>query len=167
MSRDDDVAAVDKALTRIGRAANSRRAARQRSRVSGVDLLPTAVATLAAVHRLAPVRLTEIAADIELEPSRVSKEVSRLLDAGLIEQSPDPTDRRALLLTITEAGADAWTRYRAAVDQQLERLLAGWNNRDLQRLATLLTRLAEDVGANDEGEQWQTPKPARPLFSDT
>jgi DNA-binding MarR family transcriptional regulator len=146
MSREDDVDALDRALTRIGRVANSRRAARQRSRMSGVDLLPTAVATLASVYRLGPVRLTDIAADIDLEPSRVSKEVNRLVDAGLVDQVTDPTDRRASLLTITDDGADAWKRYRAAVDEQLSRLVSEWTDRDLHQLAKLLTRLADTVG---------------------
>jgi DNA-binding MarR family transcriptional regulator len=149
MSREDDVAAVDRALTRIGRVANSRRAARHRSRMSGVDLLPTAVATLAAVYRLGPVRLTDVAAEMDLEPSRVSKEVNRLVDGGLVDQAPDPSDRRASLLTITDSGADAWKRYRAAVDEQLTALLADWNDRDLHKLATLLDRLATTVGGDD------------------
>ena len=149
MSRDDDVAAVDRALTRIGRVANSRRAARHRSRISGVDLLPTAVATLAAVYRLGPVRLTDVATEMDLEPSRVSKEVNRLVDAELVEQAPDPSDRRASLLTITDAGADAWKRYRSAVDEQLTKLLADWNDRDLHKLATMLDRLATTVGGDD------------------
>ena len=149
MSREDDVAAVDRALTRIGRVANSRRAARQRSRMSGVDLLPTAVATLATVYRLGPLRLTDVAAAMDLEPSRVSKEVNRLVDARLVVQAPDPTDRRASLLTITEAGADAWIRYRAAVDEQLTKLLADWSDRDLHSLARMLDRLATTVGGDD------------------
>jgi DNA-binding MarR family transcriptional regulator len=145
MSRADDLAKVDVALTRIGRIANSRRAARERSRLSGVDLLPTAVWTLAAVNRLGPVRLTELAAEMELEPSRVSKEVNRLVDAGLVAQETDTSDRRAIQITATDKGADAWRRYRKAVDQQLARTLDSWSDRDLNQLSSLLTRLSAAV----------------------
>src|SRR5437764_11388685 len=145
MSRADDLAKVDVALTRVARIANSRRAARERSRLSGVDLLPTAVWTLAAVNRLGPVRLTDLANDMELEPSRISKEINRLAEAGLVEQQTDEADRRAIRITATEKGSDAWNRYRKAVDQQLARTLDSWSDRDITKLAALLTRLSAAV----------------------
>jgi DNA-binding MarR family transcriptional regulator len=145
MSRADDLSRVDAALTRVGRVANSRRAARYRSQLSGVDLLPTAVATLACIFRIGPARLTDVSAQLELEPSRVSKEVNRLVEAGLVTQEPDARDRRAVLLTVTEEGADAWRRYRKATDKQLARTLEEWTDDDLHQLATLLARLAQAV----------------------
>jgi len=145
MSRADDLAGVDAALTRISRVANSRRAARYRSQLSGVDLLPTAVATLAAVVRVGPARLTDVSAHLELEPSRVSKEVNRLVEAGFVTQQPDPSDRRAVLLTVTDEGADAWRRYRKATDKQLARTLDDWSDDDLHHLAEQLRRLSAAV----------------------
>ena len=145
MSRADDLAGVDAALTRISRVANSRRAARYRSQLSGVDLLPTAVATLAAVVRVGPARLTDVSAHLELEPSRVSKEVNRLVEAGFVTQAPDPSDRRAVLLTVTDEGADAWRRYRKATDKQLARTLDDWSDDDLHHLAEQLRRLSAAV----------------------
>jgi DNA-binding MarR family transcriptional regulator len=145
MSRADDLAGVDAALTRISRVANSRRAARYRSQLSGVDLLPTAVATLAAVVRVGPARLTDVSAHLELEPSRVSKEVNRLVEAGFVTQQPDPSDRRAVLLTVTDEGADAWKRYRKATDKQLARTLDDWSDDDLHHLADQLRRLSAAV----------------------
>lgn len=145
MSRSDDLRAVDAGLTRVARVANSRRAARYRQELSGVDLLPTAVATLSTIFRVGPARLTDVAAALELEPSRVSKEVNRLVAAGLVAQTPDAADRRAVALAVTEEGADAWRRYRKATDQQLARTLREWSDDDLAQLAALLTRLAQAV----------------------
>jgi DNA-binding MarR family transcriptional regulator len=152
-SRRSDIAALDAALTRIGRVANSRRAAQLRSRLSGVDLLPTAVGALAAIFRLGPVRLTDVAGHLDLEPSRMSKEVNRLVDAGLVAPQTDPTDGRAVLLSVTDAGADAWARYRSTVDAQLTALLADWSDADVQQLAALLGRLAAAVHQEPHGEQ--------------
>jgi DNA-binding MarR family transcriptional regulator len=145
MSRQDDLAGVEAALSRIGRVANSRRAARYRAELSGVDLLPTAVATLATIFRVGPARLTDVSAQLELEPSRVSKEVNRLVDAGLVTQESDASDRRAVLLTVTDKGADAWRRYRKATDKQLAKTLVEWSDDDLQQLSTFLTRLSAAV----------------------
>ena len=149
MSREDDLDAVDAALTRIGRLANSRRVARYRSELSGVDLSPTTVATLAAVYRLGPARLTAVAGLVDLEPSRVSKEVTRLVDAGLVAQEPDSTDGRATLLACTAAGEDAFRRYRATADQILAERLGTWSDRDLARLADLLGRLASTLAGDN------------------
>ena len=149
-SRQRDIAALDVALTRIGRAANSRRAARLRSELSGVDLLPTAVGALAAVFRLGPVRLTDVATHLDLEPSRVSKEINRLVDAGLVDQRTDPADGRAVLLSVTAAGADAFRSYRATVDAQLDALLVDWTDTDVRQLAALLGRLAATVHRETE-----------------
>ncbi|MCU1483511.1 MAG: putative transcriptional regulator [Actinomycetia bacterium] len=145
MSRADDLAGVDAALTRISRVANSRRAARYRAQLSGVDLLPTGVATLAAIVGVGPARLTDVSAHLELEPSRVSKEVNRLVEAGFVTQQPDPSDRRAVLLTVTDEGADAWRRYRKATDKQLARTLDDWSDDDLHHLADQLRRLSAAV----------------------
>lgn len=145
MSRSDDLRAVDAGLTRVARVANSRRAARYRQELSGVDLLPTAVSTLATIVSIGPARLTDVAAALELEPSRISKEVNRLVAAGLVAQTPDAADRRAVALAVTEDGADAWRRYRKATDQQLARTLKEWSDDDLSQLASLLTRLAQAV----------------------
>ena len=144
-SRADALAEIDAALTRIGRMTNSRRAAQYRSQLSGVDLQPTTVRTLAAIYRHGPVRLTDVATHVDFEPSRVSKEVNRLVEAGLVAQQADATDGRAVLLTVTEAGAEAFTRYRATADQILADRLGGWPDGELERLAATLTSLAKSL----------------------
>ena len=147
MSRADDQAAVDTGLARIGRLTNSRRAARYRSKLSGVDLQPTTVATLGAIARLGPARLTTVSDAVDLEPSRASKEVTRLVEAGLVTQEPDPIDRRATLLVCTDKGVDAISRYRSAVDEILTERLATFSDRDLAAMASLLHRLADALAA--------------------
>jgi DNA-binding MarR family transcriptional regulator len=142
MGREANLRAVDAALTRIGRIANSRRAAGRRAHRSGVTLAPTAVATLAAVYRAGPARQSAIADHLELEPSRVSREVRTLVDAGLVTQQPDPDDGRAVVLAATASGREAFERYRRAADEILAESLHEWDERDLATLADLLTRLA-------------------------
>jgi DNA-binding MarR family transcriptional regulator len=146
VDRNDDLRLVDGALTRIGRIANSRRASAHRSRRSGVDLPPTAVATLSAIYRLGPTRLRTIAEHLELEPSRVSREVRRLVEDGLVAQREDPDDRRATSLVATRSGRAAFERYRAAADAILADAVADWSDADIRRLAKVLDRLADSLG---------------------
>lgn len=147
MDRAAALQTIDLALTRIGRVANSRRNASARAGRAGVQLSTTAVAALAAVYRHGPARLSVLADHLDLEPSRASKEMRRLLDAGLITQEPDPHDRRAAVLTVTKAGSAAFRRYRKAADEMLAEALADWSDRDLDRVARQIDRLAASLAS--------------------
>jgi len=147
-SRSDALANIDAALTRIGRMMNSRGFAQLRSQMSGVELQPTTVRTLATIDRLGPVRMTTVATHVDLEPSRVSKEVNRLVEAGLVAQEADVTDGRAVLLTVTEEGGDALERYRATADELLAARLEDWSDRQVKELATTLASLAEALAGD-------------------
>ena len=89
------------------------------------------------VDRLAPVRATEIAECTALDLSTVSRHLRGLEDAGLLSRSPDPDDRRAALLSVTEQGrqfvADA-VRARTAM---LAAATADWPEGDVAALASL------------------------------
>ena len=126
----------------IARAANSRRLAHRLEERSGVALGQLTVATLATIRSLGPARLTRVADELGYEPSRVSKEVQRLLAAGLVVQERDPSDKRASLLTITDEGIDVHRRYRRAADELVAEALDSWSDDDLQQLARFMTRLA-------------------------
>ena len=134
-------AEIEEGLTRIARIANSRRAARRMVERSGVDLPGLTMTTLADISRLQPVRLTTLAEAMGYEPSRVSKEVRRLLAAGLVEQERERHDRRAYQLRVTERGVDAHRRHRQAADELVAEALGSWSEHDLEAFACLLGRI--------------------------
>ena len=127
-------AEIEEGLTRIARVAYSRRAARRMVERSGVDLPALTMTTLADIHRLQPVRLTNLAEEMGYEPSRVSKEVRRLLVSGLVEQERERRDRRAYQLRVTERGVDAHRRHRQAADELVADALGSWSDDDLETL---------------------------------
>ena len=65
-----------------------------------------------------------------------------MIDAGLVVQTPDPDDRRATVLSVTKAGSAAFRRYRKAADELLAEALADWSDKDVDRAAVQLHRLA-------------------------
>ena len=146
MSRADDLATVDAALTRIGRAANSRRAAQTRAARAGLDLPAGAMNVLAAIYRGGPGRMVDVAARIDMEPSRVSKDVRRLHVAGYVEPRHDAADRRVAVLHITARGKRAFERYRRAADELLAELLEPWSDAQVRTAANVLQRLSDLVG---------------------
>ena len=89
-------------------------------------------------HRLRPTDLTDATM---LTSSGTTKRLDRLEQAGLITRAPDPDDRRATLITLTEAGhqlIDAVTE--AHLDNE-HNLLGALTADERRRLADLLRKL--------------------------
>src|SRR5580704_3291935 len=64
----------------------------------------TAAATLAAIERLGPQRLTALAAREGVTQPAMTQLITRLEDAGEVRRESDPEDGRVVLVTITDAG---------------------------------------------------------------
>lgn len=95
-----------------------------------------------------PARIGDLAARQRLATSTVSGLVSQMINAGLVARAVDPADRRASVVSLTEAGEQqlaAWTRaHEQRLDEALETL--GIADRDVVRAALpALFRLAEDL----------------------
>jgi DNA-binding MarR family transcriptional regulator len=59
---------------------------------------------LQSLERLGPSLVTELGADLDLLPSTASRLSDRLAEAGFITRRVSPTNRRATLLELTDAG---------------------------------------------------------------
>src|SRR3954452_19139932 len=59
------------------------------------------------VLRAGPRRITELAAEERVTQPAITLLVNRLADKGWVERTTDPTDRRAVLVSLTPAGEDA------------------------------------------------------------
>lgn len=59
---------------------------------------------LQSLERLGPSMVTELGDDLDLLPSTASRLSDRLAEAGLITRRVSPTNRRATLLELTDAG---------------------------------------------------------------
>jgi DNA-binding MarR family transcriptional regulator len=93
-----------------------------------------------------PSTLTELAACVGSRPTTVSGVLDRLERRGLVRRRPDPTDRRALRLQLTEDGAAAATRVRQALDDLEARLLGGLSSRTVAEFRRALAALTKGPG---------------------
>lgn len=97
------------------------------------------------VHEHGPLRLTDLAARACLDVSTVSRHVSALEAAGHLARTGDPDDRRATSIAVTDRGE---ALLRAALETRgrwLDDAVAAWSPEDRAALASLLSRLAEDL----------------------
>jgi DNA-binding MarR family transcriptional regulator len=90
-------------------------------------------------------RVTDLAACANLDASTVSRHVTQLHRAGLIERTPDPVDRRAQRVKLSEGGRQALTAAQQARLALVEQSLEGWDPQDLEHLDRLLTRFVADI----------------------
>lgn len=92
-------------------------------------------------------RLSDLAEAIHLDTSTVSRQVSHLVDLGMVRRSPDPDDGRAQLLALTDDGVDLLLRLRSSRDTWLATLLDDWADDDMARFTTYLERFADALEA--------------------
>jgi len=95
-------------------------------------------------------RVSDLAGQVGLDASTVSRQIKQLEDKGIVERTVDPADRRASLVQLSDEGR---TVMQAAFRRRFERIravLEPWSERDRAQLHKLLTRLAVDLReAND------------------
>ncbi|MGN7249077.1 MarR family winged helix-turn-helix transcriptional regulator [Janibacter anophelis] len=115
--------------------------------LSDHDLSPHEMRALrVAAERDAPPRLRDLAEALRIAPRSVTDVVDALEAKGYVTRQPDPTDRRASVVVVTEAGRAVRTAVHEArrrnVGDQLGALDAGQR----AALADALTALEERLG---------------------
>jgi DNA-binding MarR family transcriptional regulator len=87
-----------------------------------------------------PQRLGLLAQAFGLDPSTITRQVQALEHEHLVERRPDPTDRRASLLDLTDQGRAVLTETRARRREWLEAALDDWDDDDHAEFGRLLEK---------------------------
>jgi DNA-binding MarR family transcriptional regulator len=98
-----------------------------------------------------PIRPGALAEAMCADPSTVSRQVTALIEHGLVERQADPDDRRAARLVATQLGQAALGRKQATRDALFARVLAEWSAEDVHRLTALLGRFTSDLERSRSG----------------
>ncbi|MGW3496517.1 MarR family winged helix-turn-helix transcriptional regulator [Streptomyces sp. NPDC001020] len=85
-------------------------------------------------------RATDLAAHYALDKSTVSRQVTALERAGLIERRLDPEDHRVQVLYLTKTGRRILARVTESRREAFRERLTGWPEADLERFAGYLLR---------------------------
>jgi DNA-binding MarR family transcriptional regulator len=119
-------------------------------------LSPSQLSALANIDEHAPIRLSDLAAVEAVALPTTSRVVELLVQRGLVERRPDPTDGRGVLLALTPAGADALAQWRAARSALLADRLHRLGPADLDRLSAalpVLHALVDALADRDDAEE--------------
>lgn len=108
-----------------------------------LDLTMKQLKVLFVLDALGPQRPSAIAASVGVSAASATGVLDRLVDQGYIERRADAVDRRALLVQLTESGAQIVSDLHMSGQQQLSELLAEMSNDDLDALYRGVTALAD------------------------
>ena len=138
------VLALDEAVTRVSRAARSPRLHQLMGEQAKVELGEHLHLTLAMLAGQ-PLRVSDLASQLDVERSTVSRRVTELVRLGLVKRSTDPHDRRAAVLELTRTGERALARIQSAWHQTLLEITSSWPAKQRTDTTAHLSRIADSL----------------------
>jgi DNA-binding MarR family transcriptional regulator len=129
----------------------------QHARAKQLGLTRSQAAVLGRLSRQEGINQVTLAQQLELEPITLVRLLDRLQAAGLVERRPDPQDRRARALYLTEAAKPLLDRVGILARDVYDEALAGLSVPERDQLVTtlelmkgnLLDRLGCDTDAKE------------------
>jgi DNA-binding MarR family transcriptional regulator len=137
---DDDAATLGELLMRAAR--TQRR--RWREALAPWDLSPHHARALRVVCDRDGVRLSDLAEALHIAPRSATEVADALQARGLVERGPDPTDRRAVVLTPTATGRQVQGEVAGARAADTRDLFARLDPADRAALSRILRSLTDD-----------------------
>jgi DNA-binding MarR family transcriptional regulator len=98
-------------------------------------------------------RQVELADVLDVEPITLSRIIDRLQESGLVERSPDPTDRRAWRLQVTSKAQPLIAKLLKLADGLMDEAFDGLSEADLTAMRGKLTKIRENLAAAEPGRK--------------
>ncbi|WP_020659433.1 MarR family winged helix-turn-helix transcriptional regulator [Amycolatopsis benzoatilytica] len=103
----------------------------------------------------------ELAEAVGVQGATLTHHLNGMETAGLITRARDPENRRVHQVELTEHGERVFHRLADAAIAHDKRLRAGFTDEEIATLASLLTRLAENVTQTAPESDWTHPDDTR------
>ncbi len=120
-----------------------RRAFDQRVREAGVTSPQARL--LLTLERYPGEKQTFYAERLEVEPITLCRMVDRMEEAELVERHPDPADRRARLLHLTDRSRSEIARIRQSMDGLIDTMLEGFAAEERAAFTAMMARISANL----------------------
>ncbi|MDW5562308.1 MAG: MarR family transcriptional regulator [Methanomassiliicoccus sp.] len=110
---------------------------------SGMSPFSPPISVLVIVKKRGPVSMTAIAQELSYSKQNLTKIVDQLVQEGLVDRTPDPTDRRVLLIQLTDGGRELMAARRRAMKDRLKQDLSHLTDAELEELHDTFERVKE------------------------
>jgi DNA-binding MarR family transcriptional regulator len=91
-------------------------------------------------------RQTDLADMLDIEPITLTRIIDRLQEAGLVERTPDPADRRAWRLHVTAKAQPVVEKLRGIAEEMTADAFAGVDPKDIETTRRVLAQVRERAG---------------------
>jgi DNA-binding MarR family transcriptional regulator len=146
----------DEALYAVGEALYRLSAAIIRTSGQPTRLSLTSASTLAALSRLGPQRITELAALQRVAQPSMTVVIRGLEQSGLVERAPDRTDGRAVLVSVTAAGEEYLAHRRQVGAEEVAAFARELSEEDAAALAAAVPALIRLRALQERSAQCNT-----------
>ena len=107
------------------------------------------------------VRPSELAEQLGVHRSLITRQIQELEDSGYVNVSTNPRDARSLLVSLTPAGVQEQRRLREVGLDRFALFVAAWTPEEVRTLADLLEKLERSKAAVAVQERSRAARPQR------
>lgn len=132
---------LDEQVVHLIRRAHQRGSAIFLSVLAEDQLTPTQFFAMARLHEMGKLSQNRLGRLAAMDPATIQGVIRRLEERGYIQRVPDPTDRRRMLLSLTESGRDTVTRLLEGAHKVSRSILSPLNSDEQVLFMSLLRRL--------------------------
>jgi len=111
-----------------------------------------------------PVRPSDAADALDVNPSTVTRYARALEEEGLVRVTGDPADRRSCLICATTEGAAELARLAEAGVDVFGAVIHDWSAEDVREFSRLITQLADDWMERGPAHTRPLRRPASPRW---
>jgi DNA-binding MarR family transcriptional regulator len=142
----------------------ARRLRQEAAGAGGSELTPTTASALATVDRHGPLTPSELAEIERVQRPTATRTLRALVEAGLVDRTPDPSDGRSSLVSVNSAGRERLRRLRGRKNAYLARRMRKLSASDLatlERAAEILEGMLEERRASRGETAWSPQREER------
>lgn len=119
---------------------------------SGFDVNFTQYLALKRLALQGPLTATELSQSLRHDAGALTRILDRLQKKGYLVREPHAQDRRALQISLTEAGRAAWSAMRACGDSAQEQIQVGISAAERAQFVDVLERILDTLRNDTGGE---------------
>jgi DNA-binding MarR family transcriptional regulator len=138
---------INHTLARVMRLSGSRSMFARQAAAADVDLAQPSYVLLRTLIDQGPLAMGALSRMAHMDMGMATRQVSGLVDAGLVTRELDPADGRVSLVAATADGKRVAGSLQGVRRRHLERALSGWSAAELKEFDRLLTRFLADTTA--------------------